>query len=36
MGEMDCSVLSPWEAKLVTIDSNYQVASVVRDQPCVG
>jgi hypothetical protein len=32
--EMDCSVLSPWEAKLVTIDSNYQVSRVVGDQPC--
>jgi hypothetical protein len=29
-----CSVLSPWEAKIVNIDSNYQVTEVVRDQPC--
>lgn len=29
-----CSVLSPWEAKLVEIDSNYQVTRVVRNQPC--
>ncbi len=34
LDEMDCSVLDPWDAKLVTIDSNYQVTSVVRDQPC--
>jgi hypothetical protein len=29
-----CSVLSPWDAKIVAIDSNYQVTGVVRDQPC--
>jgi Bacterial TSP3 repeat len=29
-----CSVISPWEAKIVNIDSNYQVTGVVRDQPC--
>jgi Bacterial TSP3 repeat/Clostridial binary toxin B/anthrax toxin PA Ca-binding domain len=29
-----CSVLSPWEAKIVRIDSNYQVTRVVRHQPC--
>jgi hypothetical protein len=34
LDEMDCRVLSSWEAKLVTIDANYQVSSVVRDQPC--
>lgn len=34
LDEMDCSVLSPWEAKLVTIDSRYRVTRVVRDQPC--
>ena len=34
MGEMDCSVISPWDAKLVTIDSNYQITSVVRRQRC--
>jgi Bacterial TSP3 repeat len=34
LAEMDCSVLSPWDAKLVTIDSNYQVTATVRDLPC--
>jgi len=29
-----CSVISPWEAKIVTIDSTYQVTRVVRNQPC--
>jgi Bacterial TSP3 repeat len=29
-----CSIVAPWEAKIVTIDSNYQVASTVRNQPC--
>jgi hypothetical protein len=29
-----CSVLSPWDAKIVTIDENYQVTRVVRNQPC--
>ena len=32
--EMNCSVISPWEAKLVNIDANYQVTSVVRNLPC--
>ena len=32
--EMDCSSLSNWEAKLVTIDSDYQVTGDVGDQPC--
>jgi hypothetical protein len=36
MGEMDCSIISPWEAKLVTINSDYQVTHVVRDQPCIS
>jgi hypothetical protein len=36
LGDMDCSAISPWEAKLVTIDSNYQVTGIVRDQPCIG
>jgi hypothetical protein len=31
---LDCSKLSGWEAKLVTIDANYQVTQVVGDQPC--
>jgi hypothetical protein len=31
---VDCSKLSSWEAKLVTIDANYQVTGVVADQPC--
>jgi hypothetical protein len=34
LDEMDCSVISPWEAKLVTIDANYQVTGVARDLPC--
>jgi hypothetical protein len=34
LDEMDCSSLSNWEAKLVTIDSDYQVTGVVGDQPC--
>jgi hypothetical protein len=34
LDEMDCSVISSWEAKLVNIDANYQVTGVVRDQPC--
>jgi hypothetical protein len=36
MGEMDCSVISPWEAKLVTINSDYQITRVVRNQPCIS
>ncbi len=32
--EMNCSSISRWEAKLVTIDANYQVSGVVGDQPC--
>jgi hypothetical protein len=35
MGEMDCSVISPWGAQLVTIDADYQITSTVRDQPCI-
>jgi hypothetical protein len=31
-----CPALSSWEAKVVDIDSNYAVTSVVRDQPCTG
>jgi hypothetical protein len=36
LDEMDCGVISRWEAKLVTIDANYQVTRVVGDQPCGG
>jgi hypothetical protein len=32
--EMNCGSISNWEAKLVTIDANYQVTGVVGDQPC--
>jgi len=31
-----CPDVSSWEAKIVTIDSNYNVTSVVRDQACTG
>jgi hypothetical protein len=31
-----CQALSSWEAKVVTIDANYAVTSVVRNQPCTG
>lgn len=31
-----CPVITSWEAKIVTIDSNYKVTSVVRDAPCTG
>jgi hypothetical protein len=31
-----CQALSSWEAKVVTIDANYAVTSVVRNQPCMG
>jgi len=34
MDTVNCSSLSSWEAKLVTIDANYQVSGVVADQPC--
>jgi hypothetical protein len=34
LDSMDCSSLSGWEAKLVSIDANYQVTGVVADQPC--
>jgi hypothetical protein len=34
LDEMDCSSLSNWEAKLVTIDADFQVTDVVGDQPC--
>ena len=34
LDQMDCSVLTHWDAKLVNIDANYQVTRVVRDQPC--
>jgi hypothetical protein len=29
-----CSTINPWEAQIVTIDSNYAVTSVVRNEPC--
>lgn len=29
-----CSVITPWEAKVVTVDANWQVTRVVRDLPC--
>jgi hypothetical protein len=32
--EVNCGSFSNWEAKLVTIDANYQVTGVVGDQPC--
>jgi hypothetical protein len=34
MTEMGCSSFSAWEAKLVTVDANYQVTREVRDLPC--
>jgi hypothetical protein len=34
LDEMDCSALSPWEAKLVTIDADYQITRSVNDLPC--
>jgi hypothetical protein len=33
-GTVHCSSLTNWEAKLVSIDANYQVTGVVADQPC--
>lgn len=32
--DVDCSLLSHWDAKIVTIDPHYQVTSTVRNQPC--
>jgi hypothetical protein len=32
--DVKCSVVSSWEAKIVTVTSDYQVGSVVRNQPC--
>jgi hypothetical protein len=32
--EVECSVLQWWEAKIVTIDANYQVTGTVRNLPC--
>ena len=29
-----CSVISPWDAKIVNIDSSYRVTEIVRNQPC--
>jgi hypothetical protein len=34
LDEMDCSVISPWEAKLVRIDARYRVTRVVRNLRC--
>jgi hypothetical protein len=34
LDDMVCSVLSHWDAKLVTIDSRYRIARVVRSQRC--
>ena len=34
LDQINCNVINPWDAKLVTIDANYQVTRVVRDQPC--
>jgi hypothetical protein len=34
LDEMACGSLSNWEAKLVTIDANYQVTGVTGDLPC--
>jgi hypothetical protein len=36
LGDMVCSALSRWEAKLVTIDASYRIARVVREQRCNG
>ena len=32
--DVDCSLLSHWDAKIVTIDPHYQVTSTVRNRPC--
>jgi hypothetical protein len=32
--DVKCSALSAWDASLVTITSNYQIARTVRSQPC--
>jgi hypothetical protein len=29
-----CNQIPVWESKIVTIDQNYAVTSIVRDQPC--
>jgi hypothetical protein len=34
MDEMDCSVLSPWDAKIVRVDADYRITRVVRKQGC--
>jgi hypothetical protein len=36
LGEMDCSVISPWEAKIVRVDASYRITRVVRNQRCTG
>ncbi len=32
--DVKCSVISSWDAQIVTIDSNYGVTGLVREQPC--
>ncbi len=32
--DVDCSLLSGWDAQIVTIDTNYQPTAVIRDQGC--
>jgi hypothetical protein len=32
--DVNCAVISPWEAKIVNINADYQVTGIVRDQPC--
>jgi hypothetical protein len=34
LGDMVCSALSRWDAKLVTVDANYRIKRVVRSQRC--
>jgi hypothetical protein len=34
LGDMDCSKLSQWDAKLVSVDANYKVTSTVRNLSC--
>jgi hypothetical protein len=32
--DVTCAGITSWEAKIVTIDSDYRITSVVEDQPC--
>ena len=32
--DVKCSVMSPWDAERVTVDSSYAVTGVVAAQPC--